>query len=262
MRSNQLMNIPYVTDMKLERLQLEESLLPYGGTAHDIFEKVSGQMAFVKAAALRTKSAEYNFKAIKGLLYPTLSLNGSYNTNYSSAARLDILVNTSETPTSNYVLVNGSKIPVVARQSNYTSEKISYNSQLRNNVFSNFSLSLQVPLFNSFRVRNRMKLAKIDISNNQDLKDNALLQLRQQVDQAFINLNTAWERYKTLLDAERAYAEAFRAAEVRFNSGVGTSIDYVISKNNLDRTQVSLLSAKYDYVLYRKVLDYYSYYKL
>ena len=70
-------------------------------------------------------------------------------------------------------------------------------------------------------------------------------------------MNTAWDRYKVLLDQVNAYQESFRAAEIRFNAGVGNSVDYLTAKNNLDRANINLISAKYDYVLRTRILDYY-----
>jgi outer membrane protein len=67
----------------------------------------------------------------------------------------------------------------------------------------------------------------------------------------------AADRYNILLDQVNAFAESFRAAEVRFDAGVGTSIDYLIAKNNLDRANSSLVSARYDLVLRKKILEYY-----
>ncbi len=55
-----------------------------------------------------------------------------------------------------------------------------------------------------------------------------------------------------------AYGESFRAAEVRFNAGVGTSVDYMIAKDNYDRSNINLVSAKYDYLLRKKILEFYS----
>jgi outer membrane protein len=39
---------------------------------------------------------------------------------------------------------------------------------------------------------------------------------------------------------------------------VGTSIDYLTAKDRLDRANLNLVNAKYDFVLRKKVLDYYS----
>jgi outer membrane protein len=86
--------------------------------------------------------------------------------------------------------------------------------------------------------------------------------LQQAIEQAYIDMTTASERYKILLDQVNAYTESFRAAENRFTAGVGNSIDYLIAKNNLDNATISLIYAKYDYVLRTKILDYYKGVKL
>ena len=72
-----------------------------------------------------------------------------------------------------------------------------------------------------------------------------------------MNMTNAYERYKTLQQQVNAYTTSFKAAEARFGAGVGTSVDYLIAKNNLDRANINLISAKYDFVLRKKVLDYY-----
>jgi outer membrane protein len=70
-------------------------------------------------------------------------------------------------------------------------------------------------------------------------------------------MTAAKNRYQALVEQVTAYAESFRAAEVRFNAGASTSVDYLIAKNNLDRANVNLIIARYDYVLRTKILDYY-----
>jgi outer membrane protein len=82
-------------------------------------------------------------------------------------------------------------------------------------------------------------------------------QLGTSIDRAYTNLVSAADRYKVLLEQVTAYDESFRAAEIRFNNGVGTSVDYLIAKNNLDRANIDLITTKYDYVLRTKILDFY-----
>ena len=62
---------------------------------------------------------------------------------------------------------------------------------------------------------------------------------------------------ETILSQVEAFDESFRAAGIRFDSGVGNSIDYLTAKNNLDRANINLIIARYDYVLRAKILDYY-----
>jgi len=135
---------------------------------------------------------------------------------------------------------------------------INYSNQLKNNVFSNIGVSLRLPIFNSFVARNRIKLAVINLKTVSLTAENTKILLRQEVEQAYLNMSNAFERYKILLEQVAAYGESFRAAEVRFNAGVGTSIDYMIAKDNYDRSNINLVSAKYDYLLRKKILEFYS----
>jgi outer membrane protein len=206
---------------------------------------------------LRTQSAAAAVRAVKGALYPTLLLNGNLNTTYSSAATKDVLLNSTEISTSNYVIVNGNKAPVFTKINNYSSERIGYQSQIKNNVFSNIELSLRVPLFNSSQTRNRVRLANLELKNVSLEEENTKIQLRQEVERAYLNMSNAWERYQIIQEQVAAYAESFHAADVRFNAGVGTSIDYLVAKNNLDRANTNLVVAQYEYILRKRILDYY-----
>ena len=53
------------------------------------------------------------------------------------------------------------------------------------------------------------------------------------------------------------HTTSFKVAEARFTAGVGIAVDYLIARNNLDMANINLISAKYDFVLRKKVLDYY-----
>ena len=222
----QLMNIPYSSAMSLERINAEEFLTNYTKSSTEVYETAIQQFSLVKSVELRKKSAEYALKSAKGSLFPSLILGGSMQTNYSSVAQ------------------------------NATG-KISYSEQVRNNIFSSINLGLRIPIFNAYRARNTIKLADINVRNSELVEENTRIQLRQQIEQAHLNMTNAYERYKTLLEQVSAYSTSFKAAEAKFNAGVGTSVDYLIAKNNLDRANINLISAQYDFVLRKKVLDYY-----
>jgi outer membrane protein len=136
-------------------------------------------------------------------------------------------------------------------------DKIPYKSQLNNNLSSSISLNLRIPFFNSFFARNRVNLAKLTLKNDELVATTTKTQLQQSIEQAYVNMTSASDRYKVLLEQVTAFTESFRAADIRFNAGLGTSIDYLTAKNNLDRTNINVIAAKYDYVLRTKILDYY-----
>ncbi len=225
---SQWMNKTYDSAMRLERMSAEEFLSGYTQTANEVFQNSLNQFSLVKAVELRRKSSAYSLKAAKGQMFPTLSFGGGINTNYSSVAR------------------------------DVNNSKISYPSQLKNNRFTSFGVGLNIPVFNSSFARNRVKLSEINLKNNELIEIETKRQLHQQIDQAHLNMTNAYNRYRVLLSQVAAYEESFKAAETRFKAGVGTSIDYLTAKDRLDRASINLVNAKYDFLLRKKVLDYYN----
>jgi outer membrane protein len=223
----QLMNKNYDKNMRLQRIDMSEFLANYAGSADDVYENAQKQFSLVKAAELRTRSFEYGTKVARSELFPTVSVGGGLNTNYSSIAQ-------------------------------NASGKIPYNSQLKNNVSTSIGIGISIPIFNRLQQRSRIKLADIRLKYSELEEERVKTQLRQDIDQAYLNMTNAYDRYKVLLEQVAAYNESFKAAEVRYNAGVGTSIDYLLAKDRLDLANINLISAKYDFVLRKKILDYYS----
>jgi outer membrane protein len=255
---SQLMTLPFDSTLQLQRIDAAELLEPFALSLNEVISKANQSLAVIKADELRTKSAAAAVRATKGALLPTLSLGSNLNTNFSSAASREIPLGLVEQPSSSYVLVNGSKQAVIVQRQNVKQESIGYGSQFKNNVFSNFGLSIRVPILNSMYYRNQVNLAAINLKAADLEAQSTKVLLRQEIEQAYLNMNNAWERYNILGEQVDAYGESFRAAEVRFAAGVGTSVDYVIAKTNLDRSQINLVSAKYDYLLRKRVLQFYS----
>ncbi|MFI5130539.1 MAG: TolC family protein [Chitinophagales bacterium] len=253
-----LMNIRYEKNLQLERLSTESYATRYEQTADSIYQVALEQFSLVKAADLRAQSYARAVKAARGQMYPTLSLSGSYGTSYASTFSNDIPLSTShDVPSNDYVLVNGNQSKVFYNVQDFNTEKVSYSSQLKNNRSAAISLNLRIPFFNSLFARNRVKIAKLTLKNFELIASTRKTQLQQSIEQAYNNMTYASDSYNVLLEQLTAYTESFRAATVRFNAGLGTSVDYLTAKNNLDRTNINVISAKYDYILRTKVLDYY-----
>ncbi|HWJ90753.1 MAG TPA: TolC family protein [Flavisolibacter sp.] len=222
-----LMNVPYDSTMRIEHVEVGEYLTMYESTANQIYQNSLGQFAHIKAVELRTRSRQYSVKAARGLMYPRLTFGAGINTTYSSVAENA-----------------GTKIP--------------YSSQLKNNRFSSVGLGLNIPIFNGMYARNRVKLAELDLKDAALTEENTKRQLRKDIEEAYLKMVNAYDRYKLLLDQVNAYAESFKAADVRFSAGVGTSYDYLVAKAKLDQANINLLNAKYGFVFRKKILDYYN----
>jgi outer membrane protein len=224
---SQLMNITYNKELQVERLRADQVEMNYTTTPDSIFSVALQQLAIIKAAGLRTKSAEKAVQAARGNLFPVVGLGAGFYTPYSSTSR------------------------------DSSDQKIEYYDQLSNNYRTYVGIGISIPIFNNFRYRNQVALAKIDLKSATYTAQTRQIQLKQSIEQDHLNMRAAESKYQALVEQVAAYAESFRAAEARFNAGASTSIDYLIAQNNLDRANVNLIIARYDYVLRTKILDYY-----
>ena len=253
----QYMNIPYSKDMQIDREGFELTITMYDGTADNIYSKAIQDLAMVKAADLRTKAAAKAKQVAAAGYYPTLSLTGQLGTNFSSAARILNATGSADVATSDYVVVGGNNLPVMTKQTNYNSQKIGFTNQYKNNLGTYFGVNLSIPIFSSFQTRTNVKLARLEEKRTVYIAENTRIQLRQAIEQAYLNMTTAFAKYEAINEQVTAYQESFRAAEIRFNLGALNSVEYLIVKNNLDRATINLTIAKYEYLLRTKVLDFY-----
>jgi outer membrane protein len=222
----QILNIPYKDNITLQPINAEELAKQTPNSADQVYDIALNQLAYVKAATLRRKSSEKGVSVAKGSLFPTISLFGGLTTNISSSAQ-----------------ING--------------QNISYYDQFKNNYGKAAGISLRVPILNSFQNRNKIALAKIQLQNDVYVEQTTKVQLKQNVEQAYLNMTSAYDKYNVLVEQVAAYTESFRTAEIRFNAGVLTSVDFVIAKNNVDRAKLNLINARYSVYIYNKILDYY-----
>jgi outer membrane protein len=222
----QILNIPYKENITLAPINAEDLAKQTPNSADQVYDVALAQLAYVKAATLRRQSAEKGVSVARGALYPTVSLFGGLSTNISSSAQIG-------------------------------GQDVDYYDQFKNNRGTNVGISLRVPILGYLQKRNKVSLAKIDLQNSIYVEQTTKVQLRQNVEQAYLNMTSAYEKYNVLAEQVTAYAESFRTAEIRFNAGVLTSVDFVVAKNNLDRTKLNMINARYSVYIYNKILDYY-----
>lgn len=223
----QLMNVPYREDLVIQKLDAAQFSMDYTASTEDIYRIAMEQLAIVKGAELRQKSAAKTVSAARGNLLPSIGLGAGINTNFGSLARD----------------ANNVKLP--------------YTDQLKNNYRTFVGIGIDIPILNNFRARNQVSLARINLENAEYTNKTTQIQLKQNIERDHFNMDASLNKYKALVDQVAAYTETFRAAEVRFNEGAINSVDYLIAKNNLDRANINLIIARYDYVLRTKILDYY-----
>ncbi|HEV3251654.1 MAG TPA: TolC family protein [Puia sp.] len=253
----QVLNIPYKKDVQYEAIPAGPQLPVYETNSDSIYQTALLTLPIIKSADLRIKSYKKALQATRGQYFPTLSFYGSLNTSYSNAATINIPGNSVQVATADYVTVSGTNYNVITKQQNFTTQNISFGDQFKNNRFTSIGLQLSVPILNSFRARNNVKQAKINLKIAENNANSTRLVLQQNVELAFQNMITSYSQLKSYQDQVLAYAESFRTTEIRFNEGVVNSDIYVLAKNNIDRANINLAQAKYNYIFRTKILDYY-----
>lgn len=230
----QLLNISYQPQTHFEPLNAQDLTGNYGSSADQIYETALQTLAQVKAATLRRQSAEKAVSSARGVLLPTLSLGGGVGTAYASTAQQPVPGDTTG-----------------------ALQGIPYNNQLKNNYNSSISLGLSIPIFSNGVRRNSLARAKINLLSTRDIEDNTKVVLRQNIEQAYYNMTAAYRRYQALEEQVKAYSESYRIYKLRFEAGVLTSAEFIISKNNMDSANLNLISSRYEYYIDSKILDYY-----
>jgi len=254
----QLLNLNFSPTAKFEKINTEAEIKVNEQANDAIYAEAVKNLPVVKAAEYRRMSAVKNLHSSRGLLFPSLSLNGSIGTNYSDAAVNQRITGVADAGTDSYVLINNTPVTVYSPQYNFSNEKISFNDQFKNNLNSYVGLSLQFSIFNSLRTKTQVSLSKINKEQAEVRQKNTNVVLRAAIDQAKTDMTAAYERYQILQEQVQDYTASFKIATIKFEKGAITTVDYVIAKSNNDKAQMNFIAAKYDYILKSKVLDYYS----
>jgi len=188
-----------------------------------VFQSAITHRPEIKGAQYKLQSSEINVNIAKSDFYPSLNLGAQYGTGY----------------------YNLSNIP-----------NNSFGKQLNDNMSAGISLNLQVPIFNKFDVRNRVRTAQIGVESNKLNMDNAKLELKKTIQQAYYNAISAKSRWEAAQKSEIASREAYRFTNQKYEAGRATVYELYQSKSNLTQVLSEGVQAKYEYIFRVKLLEY------
>lgn len=262
----QALQLPGSTDFDVVVPELTVEDLVLDQNRDEIYQMAHSSLPEIQAARLRVESAEYAMKASRGSLAPRLSLSGSINSNYSSASDRQRFVPDGGDPTITFPQIGvvggagGTPVyvadPVNVPSGNYV-DGYGRADQLNDNIFRQVSLGLSIPIFNGLAQRATYQRSVINrqlatISAKEI--DNTL---RQNVETSYNQALAAAKTYSSSLKQVRAREEAFRMTKQRFDLGAVPYVEYQVAENDLFKAKSDLVRAKYDFILKKKVLDFY-----
>jgi outer membrane protein len=220
------------TDFDIEIPQDENVIAQYSGSLQNpltIFDTAVQIKPAIKANEYAVQSAEKSLKIAQSGYLPSLNLNLGYGSNYFYR----------------YSLPEGFANPA-------------FDYQLKNNASEYIGLSLNIPIFNRFAVRNQVRSAKINIENRQLELEKVKKDLFKEIQTAYLNATAAQEKYQASEKAVKAAIESFKYAQQRYEVGNSSVFEFNESKTKWTQALSELAQAKYDFIFRTKILDFYN----
>jgi outer membrane protein len=194
----------------------------------DFIDQSIQNLPSVKKAQLDLESSKYNYKSVLATRYPTIGLQGSTNTRYSSLSK-----------------------------DQFTNEIIPYGDQLNNNWGRQVSFNLNIPIFNNYQTSYAVKTAKINYDATKLNFKETEINARNSVYEAWFLMNNAYKKYVAALNSFKAQQMLFDQTNIMYEQGVINFYDWQQAKTNFNKAQNTYLSTKYEYTYRVKIFDYY-----
>ena len=205
---------------------LENVLLPVDEILpEEIYISALRCMPQVQAAMYSLESSKKAVKIAQSGYYPTLSLGAGINSSYYHS------------------------VGAVNR---------AFASQMRNNMQKSVYLTLSFPLFDRLVTRTSVRTARIEVQNAMLALENEKKQLYKEIETAYTDALSAWEKYCATQRAVAANEESHRYALEKYSAGKSTVYEYNEAKMKLADALSKQSQAKYTYLLKERILAFYS----
>lgn len=120
-----------------------------------------------------------------------------------------------------------------------------------------YGLSLNVPVFNGFSVRNQVQRAKINLERSKVAEEQAKLDLEALVYRSYTDAEGSRIAYNSALKTLEARETAFEYSQERYNVGLLNAFDFEQTRQLLVSAENQVIQAKYQYIFNLKVLELY-----
>ena len=220
----QLLELDQYENLNVLKLDIKVPIFKIQNNINTDYAIALNTQSSIKSSELQINSAIYDLKIAKANYLPNLSIGYRISTLY-----LDNV-----------------------------DDMFTFNEQLENNQQSAIYLSLNIPIFNKWSVRNSVAQSKIQIENSQLNAQQAKNQLRKNMEQAYADQLAAYKKYQATQKAVIAFKEAFTYINERYELGMVNSYEFNESKNKLITAESDELRAKYDLIFKVKLYEFYT----
>ncbi len=226
-----------------------------------VYASAIANMPQQKYNEFKIKAAQKTTAAVKGSLYPTISLYGNLGSRYADVFNLPQYepVFTGNFATGLFVNGSGAQVygPRYEQTKVGTQKSDAFFTQINRNFNQSVGLNLNIPIFNGSSAKTNYLKSKINIQNLQFQKEADDQKLKQDIYQAYNAATVALEKYnagrKTMETADRTLYFATKRYEV----GMMATFELITNQNNLFSARLQNALNQFDYVFKMKVLEFY-----
>jgi len=225
----QAIQVP-IQDFDVATLELEtpSSNLFYNNS-ESVFEKSLINRPEIESAKLAIESADLSIEIAKSNFLPTINASAGVSTNYGYNLNLP-----------------------------YGFSNTNLLTQLNDNFGYGFGFNISVPIFNRFQTKNNVAKSKISKEIFITRLESEKIQLKQTIEQAFLDVKASFNSYQAAKISLAAQEEAFKNSQERYNFGDMSLFDFDQVRTRLVNAQGALIRSKYDYAFKSKILQFYS----
>ena len=189
-----------------------------------IYDEAVAVKPAIESAQLNVDYAELSVARAKGAYLPSLSLSGGIGSNF------------------------------------YTNTKMqapSFGEQMKNNFSQSLGLTLSIPIFQGFSVRNNVRSAQLNFKGQQIQLENVKKSLYKEIQQAYYNAVTAQARYAGSREAAESARQHYELTEEKYKVGKAGVAEYNDARNNWLRAESEHIQARFQCLYQTKLLDFY-----
>ena len=218
----QLIQLPDITDFDIQPL---DDQLPTIASPETVYADALFSNAGLLAAQNNVTAAQAQESVAKTGYIPRLSFNAGIGSSYYHLGGYD---------------------------------NASFSRQMRDNYSTYFGFSLQIPIFDAFSTRNRVRKAQVQTVTARLQQQDTQTQLYKDIQQAYYRAVGAHSKFQTGVASEEIAREAFEAMKEKYEMGRATPQEFEQSKTSYLKSTIDRIQANYEYILRCRILNFYS----
>ena len=225
----QLLNLEIDADFDISKPELPDPSALDVPNLDTVFANSLRYLPQIEAAKHNITIQEKSLAVAKGGLSPEIYLRGLYRSNYNNN-----LTNPLD-PLSPYTIPD----------------------QVLDHRFKSVAIGMNIPIFNKWQTNTSISKAKIDVQDARYNMENEKLVLLKEIQQFYTDAVAALDNYNAASETFTNSQEAYRYTEEKFKVGMATALELEEARNRLFTSRSEKVSAKYVFVFYLKILDFY-----